>query len=268
MNQNFITENELDKRLELYEKLGAAEKEIGNAEERIKKYLREYVDQNHIEIKKLIEEKNELLLNKIQANLKNQLDLVTQSIEKIAIQTATSAIDKAKREIELQIATDIKNKTDEIRTNINLSQKAFEANLEKLMSVKLNEFEIDFKKRKTTFEEEWIEKSKIESRNAIYSLKKEISEQTENQINVTLKKVLNLIEELKSDLTIEMSKKLVDKTAIEQKIKDIEFQLINKTLEIIDFNINQARSQMEQSAKAEVKEGIKNLAGQIIAGIS
>jgi hypothetical protein len=268
MSQNFITESELDKRLELYEKLGTAEKEIGNAEERIKKYLREYVDQSQIEIKKLIEEKNELLLNKIQANLKNQLDLVTQSIQKIAIETTEAVIEKAKREIELQINTDIKNKTDELRVSNNLSQKAFEANLEKLVSVKLNEFELDFQKRKNTFEEEWIEKSKIESRNAINSLKKEISEQTENQINETLKKVLNLIDELKSDLTLEMSKKLVDKNAIEQKIKEIEFELTNKTLEIIDFNINQARFQMEQSARAEVQEGIKQVASQIIAGLS
>jgi hypothetical protein len=268
MSQNFVTESELDKRLELYDRLGEAEKQSGLTEERLKKYLRDNLEQNQVETKNLIEERTDQLYSKIEVHLKKQIDLAVQNIQTSTLETIHSSIEKAKRELEINLANSLKNKSDEIKANVNLSQSNFESNLEKLINVKLKKFEMDYTERKDEFEKIWLESSKHEARNSISILKKEISEQTEAQITATLKEVLTLIETLKADLSLEMSKKLVDKAAIEQKMKDIEFELTKKAQSIIDFNINQARMQMEQSTKAEVQQGIKTVANQIISGLA
>lgn len=271
MSQNFVTPKELDQRLAGYEKLGTSDTVCGELEEKIKKSVRASLESSHVQLTALIEDRAGQLFNKLDSHVKKYMDNLSVQIQDAAQKSLSSSIDNAKRDIELDLNLVIKSKTQEALeafAQLTLSQKGFEATMEKVFWSKLDNFESQLRNEMQEFEKIWIDKATSMSSNAVEEVKDSVASQSHSFISSHLSNVGKIVEELRVDLSIEMSKKLVDKQAIEQKMREIEADLNKKAQSVIDFNIAQARQNMEQAAKAELEEGIKSAAGKIMSGLT
>ena len=268
MSQNFVTPKELDQRLAAYEKLGTSETVCGQLEDKIKKSVGASLESSHSQLSKVIETRAEQLFEKLDSHVKKYMDNLSSQIQEYALKTIQSSVDKAKRDIDLDMNLVIKSKTQEAFSQLSLSQKGFEATLERVFWSKLESFESTLRNEMTQFEVIWMDKAAAITADAVEQVKDGVAVQSQSLIGSHLGKVEQIIESLRADLSIEMSKKLVDKQAIEQKMKEIEEDLRKKAKSVIDFNLAQARQNMEQSAKAELEEGIKVAAGKIMSGLT
>lgn len=263
----FITIEELDKKLEMFEKRGGGETAANAMESSIKKFVRSQAELTHQEMTKQFEERATQILEKLDHQTKRHVEIALSKAEESMKASLDSSVQKARRDISEEVVGIVKNKTHEIRSSLVESQKAFEASLEKLFLSKISAFESKSQAETLQFENALMEKLQVVAKDSILSVKEEVLAQTKQNVAETLLKVSQVVEGLRSELAIEMSKKLVDKQAIEQKMRDIEFELQSKAKSVIDFNISQARANMEQAAKAEVEEGIKIAAGKIMSGL-
>ncbi len=268
MSQNFVTPKELDQRLAGYEKLGTSDTVCGELEEKIKKSVRASLESSHVQLTALIEDRAGQLFNKLDSHVKKYMDNLSVQIQDVAQKSLSSSLEKAKRDIELDLNLVIKSKTQEAFAQLTLSQKGFEATMEKVFWSKLDNFESQLRNEMQEFEKIWIDKATSMTSNAVEEVKDSVASQSHSFISSHLSNVGKIVEELRADLSIEMSKKLVDKQAIEQKMREIEADLNKKAQSVIDFNIAQARQNMEQAAKAELEEGIKSAAGKIMSGLT
>lgn len=268
MSQNFVTPEELDKRLAGYERLGTSQTVCGGLEDTIKKSVRVSIENSHVELTNLIEDRAGQLFNKLDLHVKKYMDNLSLQIQEVTQKSLSSGIEKAKRDIDLDLNVAIKAKIEEPFSQLTLLQKTFEATIEKVFFSKLDNFELQLKNEMKNFEKEWIEKASLMTSNAVEEIKDSVATQSHSFVSSHANNISRIIEELRTDLSFEMSKKLVDKQAIEQKMKEIEAELHKKAQSVIDFNIAQARHNMEQSARAELEEGIKSAAGKIISGLT
>ena len=268
MSQNFVTPDELDKRLDLYEKLGSSELACAKMDEAIKKYVRQSLENSHMQITTLVEQRADQLYQKIDSHIKKYIENQSVHIQEHSLSTIGSFVDKAKRDLESDLNLAVKAKMQDAFVAVTNSQKSFEAATEKVFWSKLNEFETKMREEINAFEKTWIERASIMGEEAISKVKDGVQNSARVSLSEYVLKIEKIVEELRSELSIEMSKKLVDKQAIEQKMRDIEHELNKKAQGIIDFNIEQARQNMEQAARAEVEEGIKTAAGKIMSGLT
>jgi polyhydroxyalkanoate synthesis regulator phasin len=268
VSQNFVTIEELDKRLAGHEKLGTSQTVCGELEDAIRKNVRVSIENSHVDLTKIIEDQSELLFNKIDSHVKKYMDNLIAQIQIENAKTISSEIIKAKRDIDHDLNLAIKAKIEEPISQISFLQKNFEITIEKIFFSKLDIFESHLKNEMKKFEKEWLEKSALTTSNAVEEIKDSVAKQSHSFISNHASSISKIIEDLKTDLSFEMSKKLVDKQAIEQRIREIEEELNKKAQNLIDFNISQARHNMEQSARAELKESINSAAGKIISGLT
>jgi hypothetical protein len=268
VSQNFVTPKELDQRLAGYEKLGTSDTICGELEEKIKKSVRATLESSHVQLTALIEDRAGQLFNRLDSHVKKYMDNLSVQIQESALKSLSSGLEKAKRDIELDLNLVIKSKTQEAFSQLNLSQKGFEATMEKVFWSKLDNFDSQLRNEMQDFEKIWIDKATSMTSNAVEEVKDSVASQSHSLISSHLLSVGKIVEELRADLSHEMSKKLVDKQAIEQKMREIEADLTKKAQSVIDFNISQARQNMEQAARAELEEGIKSAAGKIMSGLT
>jgi hypothetical protein len=64
-------------------------------------------------------------------------------------------------------------------------------------------------------------------------------------------------QEFRAVLETELSQKVIDKAQIERKIIEIEGEMQSRIRSVIEFQIEQARAMMEQSARSEVRDGVQ-----------
>lgn len=91
----------------------------------------------------------------------------------------------------------------------------------------------------------------------VQSLQTSIVGTVEGALAAISKTQTRAFQEFKAILETELSKKVIDKMQIEKKIQEIEGELQSKIKGVIEFQIDQARAMMEQSAKSEMREGIQ-----------
>lgn len=268
MSQNFVTNEELDKRLAGFERLGTSQTVCGELEDTIKKSVRVSIENSHVELKALVEDRAGELFNKLDSHIKKYMDNLSLQIQEATQKSLSSGIEKAKRDIDLDLNVAIKAKIEEPFSQLTYLQKSFESRIEEVFEAKLKNFETRFKNEMKNFEIEWSDKTSEMISTSNEHLKDSLANQSHSFIHSHILNIRKVVEELKSDLSKEMSKKLVDKQAIEEKLKEIQDELHKKAQSVIDFNIAQARHNMEQSARAELEEGIKTAAGKIISGLT
>jgi len=268
MSGNHVTHQELEKRLEAYEKLGGGQMAAGLIEDKLKKYVREQVSLTQTQITSLVEERASQLFQKVDLHVRKCVDNMGSQINESTQKTISALTEKAKRDLMTDLGLHVKAKMDELRVSIATSQKSFEAALEKVFWSKLDSFQSQIRTEINDFEKMVIEKSNGIAAGAVEDVREGVSVKARTMMSEHFFKIEKLVEDLRTDLTSQMSKKLVDKNAIEARIREIESELTKKAQSVIDFNINQARANMENAAKAEVKLGIQNAASEIISGIS
>lgn len=95
------------------------------------------------------------------------------------------------------------------------------------------------------------------ARSHVESVQKQTVAAVENALSEIAQHQAKKFEEFKTVLDYELSQKVIEKAQIERKIQEIEVELRAKTQSVIEFQLEQARVMMEQSARSEVRDGIQ-----------
>lgn len=256
---DYITRDELDKILGLYEKLGTSEEYVGKIDVSLRAYQKNLIDESEMRTSQLIEQKISLLSNKLQDVIRNSESLVHNNISK----EVGEVLDKAKSHI-----------TETVLDTVFKSLQEFKNSYEE----KSNSKDFDFKLKvnsdllaiSTSVNEEVassIKNFKSEMTNEIHDKIFDIinhaaglfEKTTKSILNEYATKTINQISEFRYDVQEEMKKKVVDKSQIDSKFSDIEIEMKQKVQELINFQLDQARCMMEQSAKNEIDASLKTL---------
>lgn len=267
-SQRFITEDELEKKLNMYDRLGSSTKAAAIAEENVKNYVRKQLEQAHLIITQKLEEKIVQSFQKSEATFKKAVENSQSTITDTVNKTMQYLILKTKNEIVNDVHLVIRGKTEEIRKAINSRQAEFEASFEKSVLTKFTNFQSQVKEELMKSESLIIEKAIITADSGVRDVTSDVSKAVKEQLHKFYGEVDELIINLRNDLTAQMNNKLVDKQAIEQRMEDVREELANKAQQIINFNIEQARQNMEMSARAEISEGLKTSTAEILSGLS
>lgn len=267
-NKEVVTHEQLEKILKGFEKLGAAEREIRNYDKQVKTWVVEWSDRKTLELNKDLGEKLNGLNEQFDGRFRTMLlqsynNLNTEINAKIA-----ESVEKSAKGISALILDAMKARLAEIKTYA-----------QEVAEIKVNEAEKDLKASAATLKaairadlEMFEEKVKTDTdavliKNTL-SLEAAVKQMVANTLAEETAYVREVINKFTSDLGDILAEKVIDKEAIEQKISEVQSSLANKTQSVINFNIEQARQQMEYAAQAEIKDGIKEASAQIFGAIS
>lgn len=91
----------------------------------------------------------------------------------------------------------------------------------------------------------------------VQSLQTQMKSALDSSVSVITEAVAKQFSEFRTVLDFELAQKVIDKKQIEQKIVEVEEQLRLKAQSVIEFQLEQARLMMEQSARSEVRDGVQ-----------
>ena len=267
MADQYVTQNELDKILERYDRLGAAQVEAGNTENRLRKYIDDLLIRRDQELSRKFNEAVAIASDKAAIEAKRAAENTAVKVTTELHQTFDGLAKKLKESLLSELSLLTKIKTDEIQKSANSMMVSMRAETQNYLGTKIDQLQLELKSEQELFHKTVLEKASTIADDGVKEVLDQTSLIVKNEINSNASKISLLLEELRLFVTDQMNQKLIDKQAIENKMREIEAELIKKTSSIIDFNIEQARNQMESSARAEVKEGIKEAASQLISGL-
>jgi hypothetical protein len=266
-----MQENEVRKIIETYlsqyEKVGSVEQKVIQFHTEIKTTLTQMLESFEKEFSKRIgTDLNQFLLtmqNDMKANNNAMGGRISKDVEeKLALARVSLG-----KEVETLSMNVMKSKSDEIRTFIQQTLTAFKNTVlsETRLSVEVShEF---LNNRMKEFERILEGTLNVTISKALLALTTSVENTVRNNLATHLTEVLTQICTFNSTLNLLLAEKVIDKQAIEAKMQDIESNLNKQTKAIINFNIDQARAQMEASAKAEIQEGLKVASAQVFAAV-
>lgn len=264
---DFITRDELDKILQGFEKLGASEKYVGKMDVDLRAYQRKNIDELELKMSQLIDNKISVINDKLIANIKisentiktNAMKEVGDILDKTRSHISESVLNTVYKSLK-DIAVDTDNKINSQLTNFKNKMVNDAEQLSRDLDIKvsnnLNMFE-------RTIESQVHDSISRAINHSATLFSKTMTEVVQGLYSNIIQDISNL----RTSLSEELSRKIVDKAAIEAKFQEIENEMKNKIQQTINFQIEQARFMMEQSAKAEIDDSLKNLTGNFLGSL-
>jgi hypothetical protein len=264
---DFITRDELDKILRGYEKLGASEKCVGKMDVELRVYQQSLVDGLELKMTQLIDNRIAVLSDSLNTQVKSSHSSIQNALTKEVgeilekskahiMESVLASVHKTLRDISSQNENLLKAKINEAKTK-------FSEEFEIAKNSTLTEVKTSMSGFKHDLENELEEKIFTAISSATHNFTKHFT----NLLNESQGFVSDKVLDLMTFVSSELDKKVVDKNAIDSKFVQIEHDMRIKVSEIISFQIEQARHMMEQSARAEIRENLKALAGDILGRV-
>ncbi len=263
----YITREEFEKALNRYDKLGTAEKYVGKMDAELRKYQKDLVDSLEFKNSQLLETKLATVSDKIssaikasESNIKNsimkEVSEVLDATKTHISESVLSSVYKSLKDISLQTEQTINNQLSIAKAKFSNEIEQFSKSVELEMGSKLSLFEHSMQ----TYTQDKI--------NAAVGHSSSLFTKTMNGIVSDFhSETISLVLDLRTSLSDELGKKIVDKAAIESKFAEIESEMKSKVQQLITFQLDQARNVMEQSARAEINESLKTLTGNFLGSL-
>lgn len=263
----YITREEFEKTIARYEKLGTAETHVGKMDTVLRAYQKGLIDDLELKCSQLIDSKMAVLSDKLTSQIKSS----QSSIQNTLAKEVGEILEKSKAHI-----------LESVLASVHKTLRDISTQNENIIVGKINESKVKFSE-----EFEISKNDTLSEVNSILSgFKHELNSELEGKITSTIsaathsftKHFTNLLNDsqgfvsdkvldLMNFVSSELDKKVVDKNAVDSKFIEIENEMRMKVSQIISFQIEQARHMMEQSARAEIKESLKTLAGGILGRV-
>jgi hypothetical protein len=262
--KSYITREELDVFLRGYEKIGSLDSIASQIDGALRKYILESFETNVGAIKRELSASMNNLSQKFESMIKQSADSSKTANLREVIELSKVQIEAQSRNIMTETLKTIDKKSSEIRNNIeqSISQKLL-----------INEKEIDSKVttlKSLIWQEIMNYQSMIENlcvssiQKAIESQRTTIEGLIEDTLHNHYSKIKEDMTQLRLVIMSELENKIVDKKLIDERLADMEKQLVSKTQNVINFQLEQSRAMMEQSARAEITDSLKHASKDIL----
>jgi hypothetical protein len=199
-------------------------------------------------------------------NEKQVLAAITRSMKEFEVAIKGQWLNQ-KTELENSVLKTVRSKVDEIRSMVQEIATTQTSALRNEVDSKLSLYLKDLGSRQKTFEEILETVAQTSTQRALEGLLSSVQQLVTGEISSHLKDVSVKFAELRLDVLNQLSEKVIDKQMILDRMIEIERDISAKAKSIIEFNIEQARANMERNAKAEISEGVRLAASQLVAGL-
>lgn len=253
----YVSHDELDKILRAYEKAGNLENISKTIDTNLRKHLQDVSENHAISLKKEIETKITNQTSKFESQIRQTTENMKSSIVKEINDVIKYQIDVLNKSVLSENLKVIDKKFQEVRSyldgsitqKLTLHEKEYANNL----SIAKREIYSQFVNFQT-----FVENLCVTSiQKAIESQKSTIENLVQSTLKEEYQKIKEDVSQLRSDIMNELENKIVDKKMIDERIAQIENELVAKTHSLIEFQLEQSRVMMEQSARAEIAESLK-----------
>lgn len=265
---DYVTREELDNVLKGYEKLGAAERTVKSFDGQIRGWVTSWMEKKSLETISSLGDKLNLLNSKFDLRLKEALNQTYANATTETDSKIKTISEKTINAVTASTLATIKNKMSEVKDFAQETARIQCAESEKQFKNIADVMKAAIRSDISMFEESVKADTERQIKETSYSLENSLKQLVVNVITEEITYLKNLVKTFTEDLHSILSEKVIDKQMIEAKIADIEAQLASKAQSVINFNIEQARQQMEHAAKAEIQEGIKSASAQIFGAIN
>jgi hypothetical protein len=262
--KQYVTLEELHKILGAYDRFGSGQVEAGKVEDRLRRYIESQSEEKMLVSQSKFRHELSAVSQKAAIEAKTASQIVAQQVTAELHKTFENLTKKLKDSLLADMIAHVKTRTDDIQSQALSKISAIADASKKDLVSQHHKIWDDLKKAQQESAADILAQSKAVAHSCVYESEKEISEETSSHIKIHIQNVTTIFENFKLYLTEQLNHKLVDKQAVEQKMRDIENDLLARANQIIDLNVQQARTQMESSARAEVREGMKDAATQLI----
>lgn len=264
---DYITRDELDKAIARCEKLGTAEKHLSKMDVELRGYFRDLIDALDLKASQSVDNKIAAMSDKTQAAIKNSESTIKNNLIKEVgdvldnskghiTETVLASVYKTLKDLTIDVEQKIKSQNQELKIKVQDDLNSTVKTVDESVQAKILEFkaevESDLHKR--------IHKAVNQASNLFTKTLVETFDKHQEEFKNELKLFKQSIDE-------ELSHKVVDKQAIDGKFAQIESEMKAKVQQIINFQLDQARFMMEQSARAEISESLKSLTGNFLGSL-
>lgn len=262
--KSYITRQELETLLRGYEKIGSLDSIASQIDTALRKYIDTSFENNMSNIKRELATSLNNHAQRYDSLIKQSADTSKSANFREVIELSKVQIEAQSRSILTETLKTIDKKSSEIRNNIeqSISQKLL-----------INEKEVD--SRVTTLKSLiWQEimnyQSMVENlcvssiQSAIESQRATIQGLIEDTLHNHYSKIKEDMTQLRLAIMGELENKIVDKKLIDERLADMEKQMVAKTQSVINFQLDQSRQIMEQSARAEITDSLKHASKDIL----
>jgi len=265
--ENFVTEAALELALKEYEKISTSAANAQKLDAQFRKFFETMAEASAKALRTEVDSK----LNQIIVELDRKIALAASSTETKVSSDILKKLDSLKRGVEDQISaqvnSNIQAKSEQLNALVNQSLARMKKEQEVFDSRLNDEFEV--KMRSLT--DKTVSTAQAAANEVCQRTVVSVSTQTIHTVETSLA-TYNSFAQAKFDeftqlLVKELEQKAVDKERLLKHISSIEKDLLAKTQGIIAFQIEQARAMMEQSARAEMREGIRERLADVLTSL-
>lgn len=261
---NYVTHEELDKLLRGYEKIGSIEDHVTKLDSVLRKFLNENIELFGTKTKAEMDLKITSLTQKFEATLKASMESSKVTNMREIIELCKAQIESQSKNILNETLSIIDKKSKDIRNNVEDSVSSKLISSQKESENVLNILKREIYSNIMTYQEIVENLCATSIQKAIDSHRSTLETLVNNVLSDQYKQLVAEFVQMKVDIQMELTQKVVDKKFIEDKMSKLENDLLSKTQETINFQIDQSRAMMEQSARAEISDSLKQASNQML----
>lgn len=260
----YVTKEELDAALKGYERLGASEEYGRVLDAQFRSYFGRLIEQSASSV----QTKSELKISEVQNEFFSNLAVLRRELTAAVESGIGVRIDSLKTSLAESVLAQtsqlLQAKSDQLHSFISAHAAAHKQAIDDL-DKKLAEAQSDaIKKIAEDCKASSAEISAAIVSTALESYAAQVKQSVDNTLAQTVDLVSDKMKQFEDLLARELSEKTIDRERILKQMRDIELELHVKSQAVIDFQVEQARQMMEQSAKAELRDGLNNAVGLLL----
>ena len=258
MSQDFVTQAELQSILNQFAKITAMEDRFRDVDMTFRAYVDRVVANEAGGIRRTAITDLGAAKSEIGQTILNQVAAVKLAVTSDFSSKFALAASEAKDAAVNQSLESLEKKANELRGEFHSADAKTKSDVDSKLASHKAELSQSVSEGVESASVKAAAASASEAKALLQSFQTQSHQSVENalkQISDTVAKSLKGFHEV---LSKELASKVIDKQKIEAKIESIQAEIQAKAQSVIDFQLEQARLMMEQTAKAEVKDGIQS----------
>jgi hypothetical protein len=265
MSHEFVTLEELDITLKAYAKASDVDSRIRETDAALKMFIDRTIQIAHRELLGKVGTDLNSAKTESQKNLTTQISAAQEVIAREIESRIISLKEGVSQYLLTQALQKVDQKSTELRSEYLSGFAKTRETVESLLKTHRDDHCADIDSVLCTARESSKRIAEEISKSSIESLQTQTISAVKNAMSEIVELQRKKFDEFKTVLELELSQKVIEKAQIERKIQDIEVELQAKTRAVIEFQLEQARAMMEQTARSEMRDGVQASLATLLA---
>lgn len=258
MSQDFVTQDEFHSVLNQFAKITALEDRFRDFDTVVRAYVDRVVASEGGSIRSKVISDLSAVKGEVSQSVSSQMTAVKEAVNSEFTAKLSTFTQEVKTDAIKHSSEALEKKANELRGEFHSADTKLKSDVES----KLTSHKSDLSTAVSDGLEKAVSKAALASSSETKALLQSFQSQSQQSVENAIKQISEVVEKsLKSFhevLSKELASKVIDKQKIEARMESIQSEIHAKAQSVIEFQLEQARLMMEQTARAEVKDGIQS----------